>query len=135
MARPVRRPVAVEIENDVGNENDVAPAGGPILSGAVARAILGDGRVLAQIPPPTPLKRVRIRLADRHDVAKQLKKLFAMAMSGEITAMEATRRAKVLQSLADVTTSASPGRRLASIEKAIHGRGSRKCWSAAPPRA
>src|SRR5688572_21589142 len=56
MPGPVRRPIAVEIEDDVGNEDDAAPAGGPVLSGAVARAILGDGRVSPRIPPPAPLK-------------------------------------------------------------------------------
>ena len=67
MPRPVL-PVALELE-EIDGEDDAALAGGLVLSGLVAREILGDGRVSPRIPPlPAPLKRQHIRLADQHHV-------------------------------------------------------------------
>src|SRR3954454_9815218 len=61
----------------------------------------------------------RMRLSCQEDIARQLRRLFAAVQRGEISGIEATRRAKVLNSLASVMTASSIEKRLASVEKEI----------------
>src|SRR4051794_36591020 len=61
----------------------------------------------------------RMRLSCQEDIARQLRRLFAAVQRGEISGIEATRRAKVLNSLASVMTASSIEKRLASVEKEV----------------
>jgi hypothetical protein len=66
--------------------------------------------------------RRRLRLHNQEHVARELRKLYAMTLSGELSAIEAARRGRLLKTMAEVLTSSAIERRLKAVEAAVPAR-------------
>src|SRR4051812_38949864 len=66
--------------------------------------------------------RRRLRLNKQEHVARELRTLYAMTLSGELSAIEAARRGRLLKTMAEVLTSSAIERRLKAIEGVVETR-------------
>ena len=66
--------------------------------------------------------RRRLRLSKQEHVARELRTLYAMTLSGELSAIEAARRGRLLKTMAEVLTGSAIERRLKAVEGVVQTR-------------
>ena len=79
-------------------------------------------RIDPNLPVPAKNARSRVRLSTLDDISKELKRLHLQVEAGQISGIEAVRRARVLSQLAQVFTASDVEKRLARIEKSLNKR-------------
>ena len=69
--------------------------------------------------------RRRLRLNKQEHVARELRPLYHLTLTGELSAIEAARRGRLLKTMAEVLTSSAIERRLKAIEGVVQTKGRR----------